>query len=397
MVCAIGLYNDDSLRISLFTCSAGDDLYSKFGHTGIRVQNASIGDDIVFNYGMFNYSSENFIWRFIMGYTDYELGAEITSSFIDRYKKEGIAVNEQILNITNKEAKNLYRALMINYMPANRIYRYDFLYDNCTTRAKEIIESSLYDAAILYDISSSDSLRTYRDMLHTCLKDNPWLVLGIDCLLGAEIDCISNTKNSIFLPKDLMNVLNNSNIKYDNGLCKKTVLSNNFIVKESNDLEVEATYKLGFLHPVFIFTCILLLSILLMVFEIKKGVVFWIFDIFIMSILGLSGLIVAFLFFFSKHPAVDSNWLVIVFNPLFLVWIPFQIYNNIWEKKSKLHMICFCILSLFVILIPFIPQEINISAILLILTMIIRNLSNVLVDSRIPNMYYDYKSKFSVS
>lgn len=395
-VYAITLFNNDSIRISIFTCGPGDDLYSKFGHTAIRVRNESVDDDIVFNYGMFNYNSENFIWRFILGDTDYELGAEITTSFISRYKKEGIAMNEQVLNITNDEAKALLRSLMVNYMPMNRVYRYDFLYDNCTTRAKDIIETSFVDGTVVYDISSSDSLVTYREMLHDCLKDIPWIRLGIDCLLGAEVDRVPEKNKSIFLPGVLMNAIDNSYIKYKDGLCKKLILSNNSIIKNKikDNLNFDFSFN-SFLHPVFVFTCLFLISVFLMTFELKKGVVFWIYDIFVMLLLGLSGLIVSFLFFFSKHPAVDSNWLVIPLNPLYIVWIPFLIYNNMWEKRSVLHKVSLVVLTSFVILLPFIPQDINISVVLLVLTMIVRDISNILVAGRIPNVYYEYNTKIS--
>ena len=129
-------------KFSLLTCAPGEKIYELFGHTAIRyVEGDSI--DLVFNYGMFNFNSPNFIYRFVKGETDYELGIDVYRSFEYSYRRRGSAVYEQKLNLTPDETIMLLHSLLENYKPENRVYRYNYFYDNCTTRAKDMIEKAI--------------------------------------------------------------------------------------------------------------------------------------------------------------------------------------------------------------------------------------------------------------
>lgn len=50
--------------ISILTCSPGNELYSLFGHTGIRVVDKANNMDIVFNYGTFDFATQGFYFKF---------------------------------------------------------------------------------------------------------------------------------------------------------------------------------------------------------------------------------------------------------------------------------------------------------------------------------------------
>ena len=133
----------DSIQFSLLTCSPGTEIYSLFGHTAIRYQNYTQNKDIVFNYGMFSFSSPNFIYRFVKGETDYQLGVNDFRSFEAEYMFRGSSVYQQILNLTYEEKLKLQNLLFTNYLPQNRVYRYNYFYDNCTTRARDQIEKCI--------------------------------------------------------------------------------------------------------------------------------------------------------------------------------------------------------------------------------------------------------------
>ena len=125
----------DSIRISLLTCAPGEEIYSLFGHTAIRYENPSQGIDVVFNYGLFSFNTPNFILRFSLGETDYQLGATDYAHFAAEYAFFGRSVWQQTLNLTEREKAELIRLLQENYRPENRVYRYNFFYDNCATPA----------------------------------------------------------------------------------------------------------------------------------------------------------------------------------------------------------------------------------------------------------------------
>lgn len=116
----------DSVRVSLLTCAAGGEIYSLFGHTAIRYENYTRGIDAVFNYGMFNFNAPNFIFRFALGETDYQLGVTDYEHFAAEYNYLGRDVWQQTLNLTEEEKERLITLLTENYRPENRVYRYNF-------------------------------------------------------------------------------------------------------------------------------------------------------------------------------------------------------------------------------------------------------------------------------
>ena len=120
----------DNVSISVITCSPGDEVYSLFGHTGLRYRNYDDGTDIVFSYGYFNFNAPNFVWRFILGETDYMVGAVPYNHFIREYEERGSAVVEQVLDLTAGQEAALYSALVDNCREENRIYRYNYFYNN---------------------------------------------------------------------------------------------------------------------------------------------------------------------------------------------------------------------------------------------------------------------------
>ena len=131
--CALSLkaQRTDSIRISLLTCASGSEIYSLFGHTAIRYENFTQDIDAVFNYGMFNFNAPNFIFRFALGETDYQLGVTSYERFAEEYDYLGRDVWQQTLNLTQDEKVRLAGLLQENYRPENRVYRYNFFYDNC--------------------------------------------------------------------------------------------------------------------------------------------------------------------------------------------------------------------------------------------------------------------------
>lgn len=127
----------DSVRVSLLTCSPGSQIYALFGHTALRYEDKQKGVDVVFNYGIFDFNAPNFIWRYIKGETDYQLGVTDFFYFQNEYANRNSAVAEQELNLLPQEKSKLFSILEKNYLPENRVYRYNYFYDNCATRPRD--------------------------------------------------------------------------------------------------------------------------------------------------------------------------------------------------------------------------------------------------------------------
>ena len=170
---------NDSIRLSLLTCAPGEEIYSLFGHTAIRYENPSRGIDAVFNYGIFSFSAPNFVLRFALGETDYQLGATDYEYFAKEYEYDGRSVWQQVLNLTNEEKTELIRLLEENYRPQNRVYRYNFFYDNCATRPRDKIEESI-EGQVVYPTTPPDNARSFRDIVHQYCQGHPWARFGIE-------------------------------------------------------------------------------------------------------------------------------------------------------------------------------------------------------------------------
>ena len=149
----------DSIEISLLTCGPRQQVYSLYGHTAIRFQDKQTGRDIAINYGVFSFDQPFFVLRFVFGLTDYEMGIAPFDIFEWEYDPTGCGVRQQVLNLTAQEKMAIAQAVDRNMEPQNRVYRYNFFYDNCTTRARDIIANNL-NGRIVYDTSTPQHLNT---------------------------------------------------------------------------------------------------------------------------------------------------------------------------------------------------------------------------------------------
>ncbi len=305
----------DSVEISLLTCQPHDEIYSLYGHTAIRYHDMRKGGlDIAFNYGVFDFRKPLFALRFVFGITDYELGAYPYRLFQEEYRRFGSMVTEQVLNLTDEEKLILQQALAVNMQDENRIYRYNYFYHNCTTKARDIIEQSIR-GKVEYD-KRDDYTPSYRDMVHEMTKDNPWAAFGNDLLLGILADQKTNREQQEFLPYNLMYDFDHASI-YMNGEFRPLVKDRKISVPAGVQIR-----KQGFpLRPL---TCFLILSgigLAIFLWEWKRRRIFIVWEVLLMVITGTMG-IVLFLMLFSQHPTVNLNLQIILLNPLpwFFLW-----------------------------------------------------------------------------
>ena len=191
----------DSVEVGLITCSPHDEVYSLYGHTALHCRDLRTGRDYVFNYGVFDYKKPHFVWRFIMGQTDYMLECiSDLQAFCSYYKRWGSQVKEQILDLTPTEKARLVSALGVNLQ--NPVYRYNYFYDNCSTRPRDMIERCL-EGTVSYAAREGFEDATYRQLIHLCTEEHPWAELGNDLLLGFHADRKTTQRERHFLPVGL--------------------------------------------------------------------------------------------------------------------------------------------------------------------------------------------------
>ncbi len=345
--------NADSLRISLLTCEPGELSYERYGHTALRVENFNTGDDLAFNYGLFNQSQGHFVWRFVLGETDYRLGAIPFSIFVQIYAQRGSAVTEQELNLTREEKARLLNNLMINLLPEHCVYRYNFLYKNCTTMARDQIELAAEGRIIYPAITTTRAGQeglTYRNFIDRYAYCDTWTAFGQNLLLGADMD---KTTSGIFLPQIMQDYAEGAVIEQSDGQKRPLVKHTSIVAEPERSIDCSPT----FFTPLMAVLLLSLCSWFIFFVEYRKGMRFWGYDAFFMGLQGGLGCLVTLMFFFSEHPTVGSNILVALFNPIPLLYLPRALYLSRTHRRDPYHLVACIWLGAFITLVPLLSSQ----------------------------------------
>ena len=313
---AQSMTNPDRIQISLLTCSPGKEVWAQYGHTAIRYYDKESGEDLAINYGIFSLDQTYFIPRFVLGMTDYRMGVQPMDMFLAQYSYEGRGVVEQVLNLSAEDKEVIYKALQENMKPENVVYRYNYFFDNCTTRARDMLVNHLH-GKVVYPPAEEDA--TFRSMIHKWNDKYEWSQFGEDLLLGVNADRKTTKSEQQFLPENLRS-------DFD-----KARYNGKPLVKETNvllDAETEVAEPVFPLSPLSIALIFAVISLVMMLFSYRRQQVYWAWDLALMLTSGLMG-IIFFVMIFSQHPCVSLNFILLFFNPLPL----FFLYSTIKKKK----------------------------------------------------------------
>ena len=332
----------DSVEFSLLTCQPHDEVYSLYGHTAIRYHELRPGGlDWAFNYGVFDFKKPHFVARFVFGLTDYELGAYPYKYFVKEYRRFGSMVTEQVLNLTDEEKMALHDALAINLRPENKIYRYNYFYNNCTTKARDIIESCI-NGKVEY-AGREDYTPSYRDMVHSMTRNNPWSRFGNDLLLGIKADWKTDLRQQEFLPGNLLYDFDHAQI-YSNGSYRPLIKERRIAVPAGVQI-IESGFPLS---PLACAAILLAVGIVIFFFEWRKKRVFVLWDVLLMMTTGTIGIVLT-LMLFSQHPTVSLNLQIILCNPLpwLFLWPVIRGRETRYWKITAILAVLFLIGSFF--------------------------------------------------
>ncbi len=356
----------DTAEISLITCSPGPAAYEKFGHTALRYYDPSTGVDLVFNYGIFDFDQPDFYTNFIRGETYYMLGVYKTSNFLPQYAERNSQVTEQVLNLSREEKQQLLDALFVNYLPQNRNYLYNFVFDNCATRPRDKVLELFRGKYIHYNLSKDN--RTFREWVASYTGEKSWLMFGIDLVFGADADRIASKWETMFLPEVLSKEMSEVVIVDNDTLARNLIKDERIIISRKEEVETVNYLKM----PLLATSLVLLAGLLLTLFEYRMKKYFTLVDSLLYIIAGFAGIILFYLMFFSIHPLVKSNINLLWCNPLsillgILIWFRKALkIVNVWQIVN----IVFFLIVLFVGAMGI--QTINTAFIPLILLLLIR-------------------------
>jgi len=360
-----GLSAQDSsrLRISLLTCTPGDELYSIFGHSAIRITDSSnVGNDyfdIVYNYGTFNFDDEGFYLKFMRGKLLYFISIVKFDDFKFDYQSTNRGMTEQVLNLTPTEKENIHFALKENLKEENRYYQYDFFLDNCTTRLRDIIEKYKQPQPLFHPVMPANT--RFRQAIHQYLDSGKqyWSKLGIDILLGARTDRIMTTSQQQFLPDNLM-------LAMDKSTPRMSLSSENLYQLTNN------TDKKSWFTPALFFSLLLgfFISLSLSKNKYAQSVLNGL-DGLLFFTTGLLGIILLFMWFFTDHSMTKNNYNLFWALPTHIIF-SFLINKN--KPFVKKYFLATAIsLAILLLLWPFLPQQMNNSLIPVVLLLLYRS------------------------
>jgi Domain of unknown function (DUF4105) len=357
------------LRISLLTCTPGEELYATFGHSAFRVIDSSraFNDgwrDVVYNYGTFNFDDEGFYLKFARGKLLYYVSPEYFSDFKYLNQSTNRGITEQILKLSAREKLTLQHFLNENIKEENKYYKYDFFFDNCTSRLRDILKKQHDSGFTKKAVMPLGS--TFREAIHEYLDKNHkyWPRLGIDILMGLPTDAVMTPEQMQFLPDNLKNALDSS---------KETmVFSSQNLYPVTNDHA-----KKPFFTPFVVFS-LLLIFIVLMGFVKNKFAHAFLqgFDGLLFFFIGALGIIMILMWTATDHGMCKNNFNLIWAWPTHTVMAFFVNSKKDWVKKY----FKFTALALMAVLISwfFLPQQMNNALIPVVLLIIYRSVKKSL-------------------
>lgn len=289
----------EEAQISLLTCTPGEELYARYGHTAIRVQDPQNRLDLVFNYGIFDFNTDHFYWKFVKGETWYELGAITMPWFMLEYEEEHRPVYEQVLNLNPSQREEIWQALVRNYEPENRKYLYNFVFDNCATRPYLLIQKALGDT--IRSEYTGNTGTTYRRFIRRYTGSMTWANAGINLLFGPKADKPMNNEQRLFLPEELMLYMAQAHLSDGTPLVSESEIGSFDLPKTP----WYASWPLGW-AVYFIVVC------LISWWDRRRGKRSRWLDIAVGVPYVLLLVLVAFLTFFSCHPLVGFGWRLLI-------------------------------------------------------------------------------------
>lgn len=318
----------DPHQISLLTCDPGDQIYSVFGHSAIRVYNQETGEDLVYNYGTFDFDAPYFVVKFTQRTLDYMLNVTTFERFLYEYQYFQRNVREQILDLNPQQTAEIIQFLNINYLPENRFYRYDFFYDNCATRIRDLFEE-LLGKQLVWNDPAEPKEQTFRELIDEYVYPLPWYDLGIDLALGSVIDAKASEREKQFLPDYMEVAFARAQIEGD-GPTRPLVKSSRTILQFPDRPSEGSLF-----NPYAIMWLVAIVFMVITYLGYKRKRLYIGFDATLFAVLGLIGLLVFVLWFFTFHSQTKWNWNLLWAFPMHLALVYGLLKKKVmpWVKK----------------------------------------------------------------
>ncbi|MFD1163112.1 lipoprotein N-acyltransferase Lnb domain-containing protein [Hwangdonia seohaensis] len=328
-------------KISVLTIGPGNSLNDAFGHNAFRIKDESLNLDKTYDYGLFNFSTPYFYLKFATGKLNYSLGKSDYYDLLSYYIRQDRTVKEQVLNLSQLEKQRLYNFLVNNYKPENREYLYEFFFDNCATKIKDVTKIALNDN-ITFNEPKGFKHETFRTLIHNNLNKNSWGSLGIDVALGSVIDRKATPEQHMFLPEFIYKFFENATIKTNN---EPLVKESKILFQQKNRVKPTSFFT----SPLFVFGFVGLLILYITYNDRKNEKRSTWLDVVLFSITGIVGVFILLLWFATDHTGTHQNYNLLWAFALNLLVIPQLLKkkpSNWFVKYLKLLVILLCLMTL---------------------------------------------------
>lgn len=359
----------DSAFASVLTCGAGDEFYTSFGHTAIRVCDTARGLDMVYNYGTFDFDTPHFYWTFARGKLNYCLSRSSFEDFMLEYRYEGRAVWEQRLRLSEQEVNNLYLMLETNYLPEYRYYMYDFFRDNCATRVRDMVRDCLCHDRLSPECRRDTNL-SYRNILYQSTEGTLlWWRLAIDMALGVRCDQRCSNYEYMFSPLKMMEQFDTlTRVGSGEPVAEHAVT----LLQETRQQPSRS------LSPTLVFWVPFVMVLCLTLMEWRKGWSLGWMDRVLFIVVSLLSLLALFLWFCTDHYCTKINLNVLWASPLFIYFAIMLRRSNRWVVVAQLVML----LAAMVMTLAPLPQQLNAALLPISLLLAVRLIAQLKVKNQ---------------
>lgn len=352
-------------EISIITCGPDQhELYAAFGHSAIRVYDPANRIDYAYNYGVFDFDQPNFYLNYTRGLLLFKLGVYAYPDFVNSYRYYNRWVTEQVLNLSPRQKQAVFDFLEWNALPENETYRYDYFYNNCANKVRDVFVQILGDS-LHFDDSYITTTYTIRQLTDLCTVNFPWGDLGIDICLGLPMDKRASTYEYMFLPDYVMSSFDHATLSRNDTLVPA--------VKQKIPVFVNLPQEVDRapVHPWTAFGAFLGVTVLLSLYDARRKKVSLWFDMLLFGLSGAVGCLLLVLWTATDHAAAARNFNLLWALPTNLVVL--VAFVDRWKPRIRKYFLVVSVLSLLLLLgWKLVPQELNVFLLPLVAAMLLR-------------------------
>jgi hypothetical protein len=351
---------------SLITCGPSQEqLYTAFGHSAIRIHDPAQGIDLIYNYGVFDFDQPNFYLNFARGNNNYMLAVYEFGPFANAYIYDDRFIHEQTLDLTASQKQALFDFLEWNAQPANRSYRYDYFYDNCSSRIRDALIHVLGDT-LRFEGSYITERRSIRDLTDLYLTHQPWGDLGIDICLGLPMDKDATAFEHMFLPDYLESGFDNATLTDSTG--SRPLVKDTQVIYRQRQAPASG---IQLTEPIVVFGILLLSTLVISYNDWKRKKLSTWFDRLLFGMTGAVGILLVLLWFATDHAAAAYNYNLLWALPshALVAMLPSRRLGTLkyyWGAVTGVGL-------MLLVCWPWLPQQLNVALIPLTLLIVVRS------------------------